>query len=343
MRRLTDGDQQRWDAFVLASEHAACYHQAGWKKVIEQSFGHQTTYLLSENKSGDINGILPLVQIKSRIFGNYLVSLPFFNYGGACASDQEILNKLVEEAKLLAIEMNAEHIELRHTKNLYANLPAKTTKVAMRLTLPSDPETLLRSFPAKLRSQIKRPQKEGMVTKVGRENELESFYAVFSQNMRDLGTPVYPMHFFKNILDTFPDTTAICTVYTAGGIPVASGFLVGFKEILEIPWASSLRRYNSQSPNMLLYWSVLKYGCEKGYTCFDFGRSTPGEGTYRFKAQWGALPVQLYWHYWLRSDRSLPESKPENPKYQMAIRIWKKLPVPVTRILGPAIAKNLPW
>lgn len=342
MLLVTERDQQQWNTFVMAAEHSSCYHQIGWKTVIEQSFGHKTFYLMAEDGSGNVEGILPLVQLKSRLFGNFLVSLPYFNYGGACASNEETLNSLLTEAKLLATKINAEHIEFRHTENLYAHLPVKTTKVAMRLTLPSDPERLLKSFPAKLRSQIKRPQKEGMIANIGKLDELDSFHAVFSENMRDLGTPVYARSFFHHICEAFPETTWICTVRTREGVPVASGFLVGFRETLEIPWASSLKRYNALSPNMLLYWSVLKFASENGYSVFDFGRSTPGEGTYRFKEQWGAQPVPLYWHYWLRNGSMLPELNPKNPKYQLAIRIWKQLPVPVTRMLGPAIVKYLP-
>jgi FemAB-related protein (PEP-CTERM system-associated) len=342
MPLLTDSARQDWDAFVQASEHSTCYHQIGWKEIIEKSFGHKTFYLMSEDRSGAIDGILPLVQLKSRLFGNFLVSLPYFNYGGICVSNTESLNRLLTEAKILAAELNVEHIELRHTRHLFENLPVKTTKVTMQLKLSGDAETLFKSFPSKLRSQIKKPQKEGMVAKIGRMDELDNFYAVFSQNMRDLGTPVYTKSFFKTILETLPETTWICTIFTKNGLPVASGFLVGFKKSFEVPWASSLRRYNSLSPNMLLYWSILNFACESGYRCFDFGRSTPGEGTYRFKEQWGAQPQPLYWHYWLRNGSALPELNPKNPKYQLAIRVWKKLPVPVTRILGPAIVRYLP-
>ena len=342
MLLVTERDQQKWNAFVVTAEQSSCYHQIGWKQVIEKTFGHKTFYLMVEDEAGGIEGVLPLVQLKSRLFGNFLVSLPYFNYGGACASHEGGLNKLLNEARLLATELNAEHIELRHTEHLYPDLPVKTNKVAMRLTLPSDTESLLKSFPAKLRSQIKRPQKEGMVSKVGTTDQFDNFYAVFSENMRDLGTPVYAKSFFWNILETFPETSWICTVFAREGLPVASGFLVGFKEMLEIPWASSLKRYNSLSPNMLLYWSVLKFASESGYRIFDFGRSTPGEGTYRFKEQWGAKPVPLYWHYWLRNGCMLPELNPKNPKYQLAIRIWKQLPLRLTRMFGPAIVKYLP-
>ena len=125
-------------------------------------------------------------------------------------------------------------------------------------------------------------------------------------------------------------------------IIVASGFLVAFKDRLEVPWASSLREYNSYSPNMMLYWNILKFVCEKAFKLFDFGRSTIGEGTYKFKEQWGSKPLQLYWHYWLKKGSTMPELNPKNPKYQAAIRIWKRLPVSLTKIIGPSIVKNLP-
>ena len=159
--------------------------------------------------------------------------------------------------------------------------------------------------------------------------------------MRELGTPVYPKSFFKNILETFQESAWICSVYKDEE-PVASGFLFGFKDRLDIPWASSKREYDRFNPNMLLYWNSLKFACENGYRIFDFGRSTPGEGTYKFKEQWGAKPIQLYWHYWLKNNGPLPELNPKNPKYQMAIKIWQKLPVAVTRFIGPMIVKNIP-
>jgi FemAB-related protein (PEP-CTERM system-associated) len=175
----------------------------------------------------------------------------------------------------------------------------------------------------------------------GKLDLLDDFYEVFAINMRDLGTPVYPKRFFEAILESFSETTSICAVY-AGARPVAAGFLIGFNGMLEIPWASSLRDFNRYSPNMILYWTVLKFACDHGYRVFDFGRSTPDEGTYRFKAQWGAVPTPLYWHYWMRQGDQLPELNPDNPKYAMAIWLWKRLPVSLTKWIGPSIVKNLP-
>jgi FemAB-related protein (PEP-CTERM system-associated) len=330
---LRNEDRERWDEYVTNSSRSTCYHLTGWKNVIEKSFGHKTYYLFSGNGNNNIDGVLPLIQLKSILFGNFMVSLPYVNYGGICADNEKISDRLLQEAGRIAAEINAEHIELRNTRPMSNGLPVKTTKVSMRLELPQNQEELWKTFPSKLRSQIRRPEKEGMYVKSGGVEELDSFYSVFSVNMRDLGTPVYSREFFRTIMKEFPETTWICTVYTKTGDPVASGFLVSFKDTLEIPWASSLRSYNYCSPNMLLYWSVLQ---------FDFGRSTPGEGTFKFKEQWGARPVQLYWHYLMKDSWHLPQLNPKNPKYQMAIKIWKRLPVAVTKIIGPAIVKNLP-
>lgn len=350
IRLLREEDRDRWNKYVKESHESTCYHLFSWRNVIERSFGHKTYYLLAEEREDEIKGILPLVHLKSILFGSFMVSLPYFNYGGICADNNGIYNQLLKEATHIAEIEKAEHIELRHTisNGLQVNpvgihsYGVKTAKVSMRLELPQKAEELWNSFPSKLRSQIKRPAKEGMYSRFGREEELENFYTIFSINMRDLGTPVYSKEFFRNILKEFPESTWICTVYTKWANPAASCFLVGFKETLEIPWASSLKSYNHYSPNMLLYWSSLGFACEKGYRVFDFGRSTPGESTYKFKEQWGAKPVQLYWYYWMRDGGPLPELNPKNPKYQLAIKIWQKLPVGLTRIIGPIIVKNIP-
>lgn len=293
------------------------------------------------NDQGKPRGILPLVHMKSILFGNMLVSLPYFNYGGVSADNSVIERSLIDEAVRIAKSIGARHIELRQEKRFENGFGIKTSKVSMRLALSGSTEDLWKSFPSKLRSQISKPMKEGMSSRIGKSEEIDCFYEVFATNMRDLGTPVYPKKFFRNILESFPDNSWINTIYT-GRQPVASGFLIGFKERMEIPWASSLRKYNRQSPNMLLYWNCLKFSCEQGYHVFDFGRSTPGEGTYRFKEQWGAKPAQLYWNYWMADGEKVPEINPKNRKYHFAIRCWKHLPVGLTKQIGPWIIKNIP-
>lgn len=342
VKQYHDGESERWDRYVLKMGESSCYHLTNWKGIIERTFGKRTHYLYSENCSGEVNGILPLVNLKSALFGNFLISMPYFNYGGICADNPKVEDALLDGAIEVAKKYKASHIELRHTNNCACDLPAKTAKVSMRLSLPDTQDELWHSFPSKLRSQIQRPIKEGMFAKLGRKEELDSFYSVFSVNMRDLGTPVYSKIFFRNILQEFPKESCILTIYTKEQLPVASGFLMGFKDVLEIPWASSLRSHNRYSPNMLLYWNALQFACEHHYKVFDFGRSTPGEGTYRFKQQWGAKPLQLYWHYWLGKGGPIPELNPHNPKFKIALYVWQRLPVSITNLIGPSIVKNLP-
>ena len=334
-------DSRAIDEYCGRAEEASLYHSYRWCSIIEDCFAHKCHYLLCEDDGGTIRGILPMVHMKSMMFGNFLASMPYFNYGGVCADDEEGRDLLIAEAVRIAGQSCVSHIEFRQEELLDNGFPVKTSKVSMRLALPSSPDDLWKSFPSKLRSQVRKPQKSGMKIRIGREDELDSFYQVFSVCMRDLGTPVYPKFFFRSILERFPESTWICSVYL-DNVPMASGFLVAFKDRLEIPWGASLRRYNSLSPNMLLYWSCLEFACERGFRVFDFGRSTTGESTYRFKEQWGSAPYPMYWHYWIANDGTIPEINPHNPKYRFAIGMWKKLPVPLTLLLGPRIVRNIP-
>ena len=334
-------DSDRIAIYLNTSDQSSLYHDYLWGEVIWKSFHQKTYYLICEDKDGSIQGILPLVHLRSFLFGNMLVSMPFFNYGGVITKEETPRDLLIQEAIRIAKEKNCNYLELRQENPLNNGLTVKTNKASMRLSLPKSPEDLWMSFPSKLRSQIRVPQKAGMSVRIGRMEELDNFFTVFSINMRDLGTPVYPLRFFRNILEGFPENTRICTVYQEN-LPVASGFLAGWKDKLEIPWASSLRQFNRMSPNMLLYWSCMAFACEQGYAIFDFGRSTVGESTFRFKEQWGALPVPLYWHFWMPRNKPEPDLTTKNPKYRIAISLWKRLPLPVTRFLGPRIVKNIP-
>jgi FemAB-related protein (PEP-CTERM system-associated) len=211
----------------------------------------------------------------------------------------------------------------------------------MRLALPPDYETLLKAYPSKLRSQIRRAQKEGMDVHVGGKELLEDYYRVFARCMRDLGTPVYEKGFFRSIVETFSKEVRLCVV-SLKGMPLASGLLHGFRSTLEIPWAASDKRFSRLAPNMLLYSAVLEFACREGFKEFDFGRSSVDSGTYRFKQQWGAQPCQLHWYYWLSGGQSVPELNPDNPKFKAAIYAWQHLPLPVANIIGPHIVKYLP-
>jgi len=274
------------------------------------------------------------------LFGDFLVSMPYFNYGGAVADHPLIEHKLINAANEHARRTGISYIEYRDSIPR-DDLPARTEKVNMVLSLPHDPDRLWNGFSSKLRAQIKRPQRERPTILFGGMECLEDFYTVFSRNMRDLGTPVYSKEFFRNILHAFPGESRIIIIHL-NARPVAAGFLMSHGNRLEIPWASTIRDINHTSINMLLYWETLKWAILKRYSHFDFGRSSRDSGTFRFKQQWGAVPVQLYWHYWLGDNTDMPSLSPSNPKFALMIKIWKQLPITVTRWLGPMIVKNLP-
>jgi serine/alanine adding enzyme len=338
---LRADEDQHWDAFVASQPDASLYHLTVWRDLIQRLFGHRALYLYARDGAGKIVGILPIVRLKSRLFGDFLTSMPYLNYGGAIAVNTDIEGALMNRACELAEILGCGHIEFRDSAARGGRWPVRTDKVAMELTLPESVDELWGKLSAKIRAQIKRPARENMTVEQGRHELLGGFYRVFARNMRDLGTPVYPPRLFSMILDAFPDKSTIIVVRHGRDI-VAAGFLLGFRDRLEIPWASSIRDYNRFGVNMLLYWEALQFAIKTGYQVFDLGRSTRDSGTHRFKAQWGSTERQLYWHYWLKGHSELPELTPSNPKYRIAIRVWQHLPISFTTWLGPKIVKNLP-
>lgn len=382
VRIVQSGDKPLWDYYVLAHFQATLYHLSGWKQVIEKTYGHRTYYLIAENSdiqqqsisnpknsinpanpmnhANQIVGILPLVNLKHFLFGNSLISIPFFDIGGIIANDIETEKALLKEAIELARKLKIDNIELRHidslscfdsfdsqvstrnsepgTRNLF--FQTRSHKVRMLLQLPESSEVLMKSFKAKLRSQIKKPIKEGLYAKIGGPELQKDFYQIFSINMRDLGSPVHSKKIIQNVLEEFSDNARIVLIYKDKQ-PVACSLIVGFKDTLENPWASALREYGRLSPNMLLYWTMLEYACDNDYKYFDFGRSSPDEGTYKFKEQWGAKPVPFHWQYIYLKGEPPESATSEKSKFEKAIQYWQKLPVPVTKVIGPRIRKYI--
>jgi FemAB-related protein (PEP-CTERM system-associated) len=337
---LTD-QTELWDDYVEQHEQGSIYQKSEWKRIIENHFGKKTFYIYTLNDE-KISGVLPLVLFKSKLFGTFIISVPYVNYGGMLYSDVESEKLLLAEAEIIRKNTGADFVELRNLTNQHEGLTLKTQKVTFFLDLPDTDEELFAGFKSKLRSQIRRPLKEEMYSKIGGLELLDAYYAIFCQNMRDLGTPVYSKDFFKTTLEESPDKSNIVIVYTKDHKAVGCAFLIGSKKRMEIPWASTLREYNRLSPNMLLYWEILKFSIAKGYKQFDFGRCSKDSGTYKFKKQWGATEQQLYWFYLLPEGQKLPEINPNNPKYKLAIAAWQKMPLFMTKIIGPQVVKNLP-
>jgi FemAB-related protein (PEP-CTERM system-associated) len=334
----TRGDAGAWEAYVDARGDAAGYHSWRWRTVFSDAFGHEPVYLIAR-EGGVITGVLPMVQIKSVIFGRTLTSLPFLNYGGVMADAPEIGRALIEAAREEARERRCSHVEMRHVAAQFPDLPCKQHKVSMQL--PLGPSSTFDGLDRKVRNQIRKAEKSGLVVERGGAELVGDFYTVFATNMRDLGTPVYSRRLFEEVLRVFPDRAQIHVV-RLNGLPIAAGFTYRTATMVQLPWASSLRSYNTLCPNVLLYWDAIQFAQQSGAGVFDMGRSTPNEGTFKFKAQWGAEPVPLHWEYQLLTPGELPNVSPANPKYQFAIALWQKLPLAVTTRVGPMIVRAIP-
>jgi FemAB-related protein (PEP-CTERM system-associated) len=328
-----------WDAHIATHRQATAYHQWGWRVVFREAFGHASQYLIAR-RHGRVTGGLPLVEFRSRLFGAFAVSLPFVNYGGIVADDEATAAALVSEAVGWARTSGMSYIELRHLSVRAAPWPTRRHKVAMWLALEQDDAAQWAALDRKVRNQVRKAEKTGLATAVGGSECLEDFYRVFSRNMRDLGTPVYDRRFFASMLRTFPDSTRVFVI-RLGRLPVAASITVRWRDTVEVPWASSLREHCDKSPNMLLYWTMLRHAIAEGASRFDFGRSTPDEGTFHFKRQWGAVPQPLVWEY-AGLDGAVPDHSPKNPKFRLAISLWQRLPVALANVIGPAVVRNIP-
>lgn len=335
-----DEDGSAWDSFVVSQNSSSNYHLYGWREVIEKSFGHKTYYLAARKEDKEICGILPLVHMKSQLFGNFMVSLPFFNYGGMLCDDENAADLLMAESRYILARQGADYAEFRNVEHSM-EAETKQHKVSMILDLQENDDDQWKALGSKVRNQVRKAEKSGLSVAIGQIELLDRFYDVFCRNMRDLGTPVYAKKFFQTILEKFPETTRIIAVQCEG-TTIAAGLLTWFRDVLEVPWASSISDHREKCPNNLMYWEAIRFAIAQGAKKFDFGRSTPGEGTFSFKKQWGAQPVPLYWQYLLEEGHQMPELNPSNPKYRLAIKLWQQLPVPVTKFLGPSIVRNIP-
>jgi FemAB-related protein (PEP-CTERM system-associated) len=339
-RIAADPSAASWDAYVSRHPDASAYHLHAWRDVIAKAFGHESCYLAAEGEDG-LAGILPLVVFRNMMFGRFLVSMPFLNYGGVLADSPAVAEALLDAAVAESRRRDARFLELRHVRRHFASLQPKEHKVGMRLALQGSEDAQWTALDRKLRNQVRKADKSGVVVARGGAELLPSFYDVFSRNMRDLGTPVYTRRFFDEVLATFPGHARVF-VATLDGRAVAGSITCRWRNAMEVPWASSLREYNPLCANVRLYWEMLRAAVAAGCTVFDFGRSTPHEATYQFKKQWGAEPLPLVWEYWTANDTPLPDMSPGNARFRTAIAVWKRLPVGLTRVIGPPIVRNIP-
>ncbi len=338
IKQLEKSVDSRWDAFVEKNKNATFFHKAGWKSVIENAFGHDTYYFYAE-EAGEIVGILPLVHIKSVLFGNALHSTAFCVYGGVVADSEECGKALNDKASELARQLNVDYLETRNRYPTGLDLPKKDLYVTFRKTLAEDDDANLNAIPRKQRAMIRKGIKLGLSSEI--DKTVDRFYANYSESVRNLGTPVFSKRYFELLKQEFKNECEILTVLDNQGNAVSSVMSFYFKDEV-LPYyggGSSLAR--SVHANDFMYWEVMRRAREKGIKIFDFGRSKVGTGSYRFKIHWGFEPQPLFYEYLLVNTEKMPDINPLNPKYQIFIAIWKRLPLKVSQTIGPFLAQSL--
>ena len=339
------------DSYLLQApaEAGVCFeHDPRWLSVLRKGLGHRPMALVSREAAGaPIRGYLPLALVATRLFGRFLVSLPYLNRAGIVANDAAAAAELVEEAARLAEQLNVKYLELRHGEACEHDLlgAKRDEKIRMVLDLPENEDALWKSIHSKVRNQVRKGDKFDLAIEWGGESLLDDFYAVFAVNMRDLGTPVYAAKLFRHIIAEL-DGQAELAVVRHEGTPIACAMLIHDDRLekvamTQVPSASSLRAFNHTNANMWMYFRLLARAIERGSRQFDFGRSSMDSGTFKFKKQWGAQPLPTVWQYHVRQG-DIGEVRPDNPKYRRRIETWQKLPVWVTRLVGPSIVRGIP-
>ncbi len=326
-----------WDKFVNSHPEATFFHLSGWKTVIEKAFGHKTYYLYTEHE-GQITGILPLVHINSRLFGNSLVSNAFCVYGGIVADNIASYEVLDAEAIRLAQQLGVDALELRHRERIHPERPYKDLYVTFRKQLDPDVEKNLLAIPRKQRAMVRKGIDAGLVSVI--DDDVERLHLAYSESVRNLGTPVFPKKYFRLLKDVFGNQCEVLSVEHQGKL-IASVMNFYFRDEVLPYYGGGTELARDLKGNDFMYWEVMRRAVEKGVKIFDYGRSKIGTGSYSFKKNWGFIPEPLFYEFYLVKATELPDINPLNPKYQFFIAAWKKLPLPISQFIGPFLSKDL--
>ncbi len=338
IHQLSADNFSRWDAYVSKSEETTFFHRAGWKTVLESAFGHRSYFLYAE-RNGKIEGVLPLAQNKSVLFGNVLVSTPFCVYGGIVADNQEAASALRQAACDLAHSLKVDALELRNIKASNEGWPEKALYSTFRKSIDADSDVNMKAIPSKQRTMVRKGIKNGLVSEVG--DLWDRAYRVYSESVRNLGTPVFSNKYFKTLKYVFGDDCGVMMI-THQGKDVAGVVSFYFRdEVLPYYGGSVAAARSIKGVNDFMYWELMRRSAEQGIKTFDFGRSKNDTGPYKFKKHWGFVPEPLHYEYSLIAADSAPDINPLNPKYQLFIKAWKKLPLFAANLMGPILAKNL--
>lgn len=341
MALAQDSDAGDWNRLLEAQPDSNFYQRYEWRRINREQLGHESHYLVAR-AGGEVTGILPLVFVRSRLFGRILCSMPFVNFGGPCARDAATGKALIDAAARTAGELRADYLELRNVNALPTDIPVSLRKISMTLDLAPDPDTLWNAFNTKHRTQIRRIYKNGLAVKHGGAELLDTFYDLMRLSWRSLGTPLYKKSYFAAILAAFPQDTKIFVCFRENQ-PVAAAFNGYHAGTVEGMWAAADPAARELQPNYVLYWEMIQEACRRGCRHYHLGRSTADSGGEQFKKKWNASSTQLHW-YFHRPDGAdgLPGLNVDNPKYRLAIAAWRKLPLPVIDVIGPPLARLIP-
>jgi len=337
VRLLGNDEEHIWDAFVEQQSSATFFHLSGWRRILENVLGHRAYYLLAE-RGGVLEGILPLARIKSLLFGDALISVPFCVYGGICASTRQSHEALKKKALQMAEEMGVGHLELRNRESPEPGWKTTDLYVTFRKEIHSDPERNLQAIPRKQRAMVRKGIKYGLKSHI--DDDVDRFFEAYSQSVRNLGTPVLPKKYYTALKEVFAERCEILTI-TGKGKLVASVMSFYFRDEVLPYYGGGGAHARALKGNDFMYWELMRRAAERGIRVFDYGRSKVGTGSYHFKKNWGFEPRPLHYSYHLVASDRLPEVNPLNPKYAMFIRLWRRMPLPLSRLLGPPIARSL--
>jgi FemAB-related protein (PEP-CTERM system-associated) len=338
VRAFTAADAARWDAFVERCPDATFFHRIGWRGLIEDVFRHRTHYLLAE-RDGELTGVLPLAEVKSRLFGHALVSLPFAVYGGPAATDAQAAQALVDAAVERAQALGVEHLELRDRSPLRPDWPQQDLYVTFRKPILADVDANLAAIPRKQRAMVRKGIKNGLASVI--DASADRFFELYADNMHRHGTPPFGRRYFERLLDVFGDAAEVLTVLDGSGRPVSGVLSFYFRDEVLPYYAGDTLAARELAANDFKYWELMRRACERGLTTFDYGRSKRGTGSFDFKKNWGFEPTPLAYEYRLLRRASIPENNPANPKFRAFIALWRRLPRPAVVALGPHIVRNL--
>ena len=337
VHELTPADVGLWDAFVEATPAATFFHRAGWQRVIEEAFGHRT-YFLYALRDGVIEAILPLAHINSLLFGKSLKSLPFCVYGGIVSTNQAAADTLRQYACELAQRLQVGELELRHQASSGSDWPSKDLYVTFRKTLHADHDSNLKAIPNRQRAVVRKGIAAGLTCE--EDEHWHRAYRLYAESLRNLGTPVFPAKYFSILGDVFGRDCRSLLV-THKGKDVAALVSFYFRDQVLPYYAGSGAQARGLNAHAYMYWALMCSACEEGLSCFDYGRSKRGTGSYSFKKNWGFVPEPLHYEYYLVKSKAIPDVNPMNPKYRFFIQAWKNLPLPAANFLGPMLARDL--